>query len=219
MKENAFSEIVMKPLVIAVLFSVFISFFPGGIPLACAGEPTDQVKQTIDKVLDILKDKELKNPGKEKERRIALRKEVDKRFDFEQMSMRTLALHWKKRTPEEKKEFASLFSDLLERAYINKIESYTNEKIVYTGEKIEGDYALVKTNVITERNVDIPIEYRLIKEDGQWMAYDVVIEGVSLVNNYRNQFNGIIRSSSYEELVRRLKNKEIEATAGLPKER
>jgi phospholipid transport system substrate-binding protein len=77
----------------------------------------------------------------------------------------------------------------------------------------------VKTAVITERNVDIPIEYRLIKEDGQWMAYDVVIEGVSLVNNYRNQFNGIIRSSSYEELVRRLKNKEIEATAGLPKER
>ena len=174
-----------------------------------AGDPTIQVKQTVDAVLDVLKNKELKKPEKTEQRRAAIRKIVGKRFDFEEMAKRSLAQNWKKRTPEEQKEFISLYSDLLENTYLKKIERYEDEKIVYVGETIEGAYAVVKTNIVTTREVEIPIEYRLLKEGDQWKAYDVVIEGVSLVNNYRNQFNSILRSGSYEELVKRLKNKVI----------
>jgi phospholipid transport system substrate-binding protein len=181
---------------------------------AYAGVPTDQMKQTIDKVIDILNNKELKKPGKVKERRTALRKAVGEKFDFEEMAKRSLALFWKQRTPEEKKEFVSLYSDLLERSYIKKIENYSDEKIIYTDENVDDGYAIVKTKIITKRNVDIPIEYRLLKKNNKWEVYDVVIEGVSLVNNYRTQFSKIIRTSSYEELVKRMKNKQDEELFG-----
>ena len=175
-----------------------------------AGEPVTLIKQTINEVIDILKDEELKKPGKEADRRAELRRVIGERFDFEEMAKRSLALHWKKRTPEERQEFIPLFSDLLERSYVNKIESYTDEQILYTDENIDNDYASVKTKIITKRNVEIPIEYRLLKKNNRWGVYDVVIEGVSLVNNYRNQFNKIIRKDSYEELVKRMQQKQEE---------
>jgi len=195
-----------------VLFSFILSL--SLLVTAYAGVPTDQMKQTIDKVIDILNNKELKKPGKVKERRTALRKAVGGKFDFEEMAKRSLALYWKQRTPEEKKEFVSFYSDLLERSYIKKIENYTDEKIIYTDEKIDDGYAIVKTKIITKRNVEIPIEYKLLKKNNKWDVYDVVIEGVSLVNNYRNQFSKIIRTSSYEELVKRMKNKQDEELFG-----
>jgi phospholipid transport system substrate-binding protein len=181
-----------------------------------AGEPTDQVKQTVDAVLDVLRNKELKKPEQAEQRRAKIRTIVSQRFDFEEMAKRSLAQNWKKRSPEEQKEFVALYTDLLENTYIKKLERYENEKVVYGEEKvvygeekIESTYAAVKTNIVTTKEVEIPIEYRLLKEGGQWKAYDVVIEGVSLVNNYRNQFSSIIRSSSYEELLKRLKNKAL----------
>jgi phospholipid transport system substrate-binding protein len=174
-----------------------------------AGEPTNQVKQSVDAVIEVLKNKELKKPEKETQRRAAIRKIVGERFDFEEMAKRSLAQNWKKRTPEEQKEFVSLYSDLLENAYIRKIERYEDEKVVYGEEKAEGTYASVKTNIVTSKEVSIPIEYRLLKEGSQWKVYDVVVEGVSLVNNYRNQFNSILRSGTYEDLVKRLKNKTL----------
>jgi len=195
-----------------VLFSFILSL--SLLVTAYAGVPTDQMKQTIDKVIDILNNKELKKPGKVKERRTAIRKAVGEKFDFEEMAKRSLALYWKQRTPEEKKEFVSLYSDLLERSYIKKIENYSDEKIIYTDEKIDDGYAIVKTKIITKRNVEIPIEYKLLKKNNKWDVYDVVIEGVSLVNNYRNQFSKIIRTSSYEELVKRIQNKQDEELFG-----
>ncbi len=135
---------------------------------------------------------------------------VDERFDFEDMAKRSLALHWKDRTPAERKEFVPLYTDLLERAYIKKIESYTDEDVVYVGETIEGEYAVVKTKITTKRNVEIPTDYKLLKKDAKWEVYDVIIEGISLVNNYRSQFNKIIRTQSYTELVKRLQNKQEE---------
>ena len=183
------------------------------VAVACAGEPTAMVKQTTDKVIDILKNKEMKKTGKTKERRAAIRRTISERFDFEEMSRRSLARYWNQRTPDEKKEFVALFSDLLERTYIRKIESYTDERFIYGDETDEGDYAVVKTKIITSKNVDVPIEYRMQKKNGGWLVYDVVIEGVSLVNNYRNQFNEIMHSGSYETLVRKLKNKEVEGLA------
>lgn len=195
-------------LIFTLFFSLFFFVYLFGV--SNAGEPTQQVKQTVDRVLDVLKDKELKKSEKTKERRAAIRKLVGERFDFEEMAQRSLALHWKKRTPEEKKEFIPLFSDLLERSYIKKIEKYTDEKILYADENIDNEYAVVRTKIITKRNVEIPVEYRLLNKKGKWEVYDVVIEGVSLVNNYRTQFSKIIRTYSYEELVKRMKNKQEE---------
>ncbi len=197
-----------------VLF-ICLSFFPALPREAFAGEPTVQVKQTVDAVMDILKNKDLKRPEKAAERKAKIRKVVDERFDFEEMSQRALALHWKKRTPEERKEFVALFSDLLESTYIKKVEKYESEKgigsekVIYGEEKVDGPYAVVKTIIVTSKEVQIPMDYRLLKEGAKWEVYDVVIEGVSLVNNYRNQFNNIIRTSSYQELLKRLKNKTL----------
>ncbi|MGO9612130.1 MAG: phospholipid-binding protein MlaC [Dissulfurispiraceae bacterium] len=201
----------MKNMKLLYVFIVFVIFLAASSANLYAGEPTNQVKGSVDKVIDVLKDKELKKPSKAEQRRAAIREVVGERFDFEEMSKRTLALNWQKRTAEERTEFVSLFSDLLERSYINKIESYTDEKIIYGDESVDADYATVKSKIITKRNVDVPIEYKLIKKGAQWKVYDVVIEGVSLVNNYRNQFNMIIRTKSYQELVNRLKNKQEQA--------
>jgi phospholipid transport system substrate-binding protein len=178
-------------------------------PPCFAGDPTDQVKQRVDAVLDVVRNKELKKPENEKIRRAKIREIVDTIFDFPEMSRRSLAVHWKKRTPAEQKEFVSLFSDLLEDTYIKKIEKYRDEKILYSGESIRDSYAVVKTKVITKKETEIPIDYRLLKENNKWEVYDVVIEGVSLVNNYRSQFSEILASNPYSELVNRLKKKTL----------
>ena len=192
------------------VFCFFLCFFLLMSVTVQAGEPVTLIKQTINEVIDILKDEELKKQENILQRRAEVRRVIEERFDFEEMSKRSLALHWKKRSPEERQEFIPLFSDLLERSYVNKIESYTDEQILYTDETIDDNYAVVRTKIITKRNVEVPIEYRLLRKNGQWGVYDVVIEGVSLVNNYRNQFNKIIRKDSYEELVKRMKNKQEE---------
>ena len=136
-----------------------------------------------------------------------IRLAVDERFDWGEMAQRALARHWNQRTPEEKKEFTRLFGDLLEKTYLTKVEGYSGEKVQYEGESVDGNYAVVKIKIVTEKNVDIPIEYRLKKEAADWFVYDISIEGVSLVNNYRSQFNTIISQSSYGNLVKKLKEK------------
>jgi phospholipid transport system substrate-binding protein len=172
-----------------------------------AGEPMDQVKQTTDKILSIVSAPTLKVPSKAEERTKRIRNAVDERFDWEEMARRALAVYWAQRTSEEKKEFVRLFRKLLVQTYMDKVEGYSGEKIQYEGETIDGDYAVVKVKIATQRNVDIPVEYRLMEKGNNWLVYDISIEGVSLVNNYRTQFNSIIIRSSYEELVKRLKAK------------
>lgn len=175
-----------------------------------AGEPTEQLRQSVDSVIAIVADKELKGPEKKTERRAKMRKIIDNIFDFQEMSKRAMAQNWNKRTPAEKKGFSSLFADLLEATYASRIERYNGEKIVYTGESADDGYAVVRTKIITHTDTEIPVDYKLIKEGSGWMVYEVIIEGVSLVNNYRTQFNEIIHSSSYEELVKRMKNKSLQ---------
>jgi phospholipid transport system substrate-binding protein len=172
-----------------------------------AGEPTEQMKKTIDGVINVLKDEKLKAPENSGKRRRLLRQLIYRRFDFEEMSKRSLGIQWVRRSSEERREFVPLFSELLERSYINRIEKYTNEKIIYTGELVDDGYAVVKTRVISKDNINTPIDYRLLKKDSEWLIYDVIIEGVSLVNNYRTQFNRIINSDSYEGLIKRMKDK------------
>jgi phospholipid transport system substrate-binding protein len=172
-----------------------------------AGEPTEQIKQTTDKILSIVKDPGSKSPSKAQERRRLIRKAVDERFVWEDMAHRSLGRFWAQRTAEERREFVTLFSELVERTYLSKVEDYSGEKVQYDGETIDGDYAVVKVNIITQKNKDIRVDYRLQKEGNKWLVYDVSIEGVSLVNNYRTQFNSIILQSSYENLVKRLRTK------------
>jgi len=172
-----------------------------------AAEPMEAMKQTTDKVLSIVTNPALKSAAKASEKDKLIRQAVDERFDWEEMARRSLATHWAKRTPEERKEFVPLFADLLERTYMKKVEDYSGEKVLYEGETKEGDYATVKVKIVTKKNQDIPVEYRLKKEGNDWMIYDVSISGVSLVNNYRSQFNSIISQSSYENLVKRLREK------------
>ncbi len=188
--------------IIVLFLLIFVLVVP-----SLAGEPTDQIKQTTDKMIAILNDPALKDPSKAEERRKAIRNVANKRFDWRGMAMRSLARHWRERTNEQKKEFVPLFTDLLERTYMKRIENYSGDKVSYDGEKVDGKYSLVKVRIFTDKQVEIPVVYKLKKKGPEWKIYDVSIEGVSLVNNYRKQFDSIILSSSYEGLVEKLREK------------
>jgi len=172
---------------------------------------TDDVKKTVDGVVRIVTDKNLKQH--EQQRRQALKKAISVIFDYSEMAKRSLGKHWNERSPAERKQFTDLFATLLENSYAGKIESYNNEKIDYLKETIDGNYAEVRSKVITPKRDEYSLDYRLFNENGKWMVYDVVIEGVSLVSNYRTQFNKIITSSSYNELVKKLQTKSNELKA------
>lgn len=175
-----------------------------------AGEVTNQVKTGIESVLNILRDPNLKGDEKKPERRLKLRQAIGKQFDFNEMSRRSLARQWKRRSPEERIEFVDLFSGLMEKNYIGRIEGYTDETIKYIKEEIDEEYAKVNTLIVTKRKEKIPIAYRLHKVDGKWRVYDIVVRGVSLISTYRQQFRSVIRRSSYGELVKLLRRKRDE---------
>ena len=174
-------------------------------------EITSQLKGTIEKVIKIIKDEALKND--KRARREALRKTIDERFNYRQMVMRSLAKNWDARSDQERREFIALFKSLLENSYANKLEAYRDEKINYLDEIIKGDYALIKTEVV-RRSSTIGVDYKLIQENGNWKVYDFVIEGVSMIRNYRSQFTKIIRKDSYEVLVQKLTDKINELEQG-----
>ncbi len=193
-----------------LIFFILITFILP-IHVLATPSPMEQIKISVDKVISILKDPKYKGKSKAQQRRALLRQEIGKVFDFEEMSKRSLGVYWRERTPQERKEFVELYRDLLERSYADKIESYTDEEVVYLDEKIEnGTHAYVRTKIITTEKKEIPIDYRLYFTGKEWKVYDVIIEGVSLVSNYRSQFNKIIRSHSYQELVKRMKIKQLE---------
>ena len=175
-----------------------------------AGQPTDQLRAQIERVVKILEDPELKKEGRQKDRRATVRQIANEIFDFSETARRSLARHWAGRTQAERDEFVQLFSDLLERSYISKIELYGGEKIGFVGDTIDGDGALVRSKLITKQGTDIPIDYRMHRRGDKWLVYDVVIEGVSLIANYRTQFNKIITTSSFQELVKKMKTKQEE---------
>ena len=175
-----------------------------------AGVPTEKVKETTDKILAIVSDPALKDPAKEAQRRECIRKAVDELCDWEEMSRRSMGRHWAQRSEQEKKEFVRLFGQLLERTYIDKVESYSGEKVNYLGERVDGDYAEVEVKIVTKKNTEILVLYKLRARDQKWWVYDMVIEGVSLVNNYRTQFSDILAKSSFEGLMKKLREKTAE---------
>jgi len=174
---------------------------------ANAGVPTDQVRSTIDQVLAILQDPSLKTESKQKDRRDQLRRVIFARFDFTEMARRSLGPEWRRRSPAEQEEFVAVFTDLLQDNYIGAIESYNGDQVGYNREIQDKDNAEVQTTLNTKGEASYSINYRLHLVGKDWKVYDVVIENISVVNNYRSQFSRVISRSSYEELVRAMKEK------------
>lgn len=179
--------------------------------LSAAQKPGDQVRQTVDKLLAILKDPQLKGESKKNERRQELREVLYQRFDFAEMAKRSLGSNWRRRSPDEQKEFVKLFTNLLEGAYLDKIESYNGEKMQYLKDVGDNNEAEVDTKIVDTKGQQYSINYRLHNVNADWKVYDVIIEDISLVNNYRSQFNRVLAKSSYEDLVKRMKEKEFDS--------
>jgi len=199
----------------ARLFGVLaiIALAVGVAEPASAGAPTDTLKSYGDVVLKILEDPALKSPERKNDRRAAVRKVAEEIFDLSETAKRALGPHWQQRTPAEREEFTQLFADLLETTYIARIDEYGGERIRYVGEKIDGDNAVVQTRVFTRKGTEVPVEARMLRRGDKWYIYDVILENVSLISNYRAQFDKIIRTSSYGELVKRLKERKTAPAA------
>jgi len=177
------------------------------VGLAHAGEPLDVVKGAADRAVQILKDPKLLSKDKKKERVDRLREAVEPIFDFEEMAKRSLGPHWRRRTPAEQQEFVKLFQEFMEKVYSDKLDLYEGEKIVFGKETIDQDFAQVESSIINNKGETISIIYKLRRADTKWKVYDAVVENISFINNYRSQFDRVIKSSSYEELVKRLREK------------
>lgn len=171
-----------------------------------AGPPTEAMKTTIDEVLRIVRNQDLKHKDKADERRHLLEKVVAARFDYAEMSRRALGAPWNQLTDQQKQEFVDLFRTLLTNSYADKIETYSGEGVQYLNERTEKEYAEVRTKVLSGKT-EIPLDYRLINKAEDWRVYDVVVDNISLVNNYRGQFTKILRASSYSDLVDQLRKK------------
>ena len=185
--------------------------------------PREVVERAVTRVVQLLdasgsaspSDTGLRGAVASVRRRAQIRSIADELFDFEEVSRRALSVHWAARTSAERTEFVALFTDLLERAYLDKIESYAGERIAYTGEKIDGDYAIVRSQVVPRRRArPVGLEYRLWKRDGHWQVYDLLVDGVSFVSTYRSQFDRIIQSSSYAALMDRMRDHRAETRIG-----
>jgi len=182
-----------------LMMAVALSFTP--LALA-ASSPTEDVRTSVDAILVILQNGELDVQQK----RADISKIINKRFDFRAMSQRTLATNWNKTSDEEKKQFTALFSQLIESSYVGKIEAYTNEKVEYPGEKVKGKKAIVETLILTS-SADIPVNYKLYQKGDQWLVYDVIIEGVSLISNYRSSYQEIMKDEGFDGLLNKMQAK------------
>jgi phospholipid transport system substrate-binding protein len=176
---------------------------------ATAGIPTDQVRSTVDRVLTILQDPTLKSADKRKERREQLSKVISARFDFAEMARRSLGAEWRRLTASQQQQFVDLFTDLLRDAYIGEIESYRGEEVIYKRETQEDPFAFVQTMLKSPEGTEYSVDYRLYLVGTEWKVYDVVIENISIVNNYRSQFARVISRSSYDGLIRALQEKTV----------
>lgn len=186
-----------------------------GLGLAASSTPTEFIQWTTDRILQVFEDPHLQGEAHRAERLARLRHLVNTAFDWEEIARRALGRHWRDRTPQERQEFADLFREAVQAMYLERLEGAAQQRlqerpaITYQGEEVDGQRGVVRTTVATRRSLEVPMEYRLRQSAGQWRIYDVVIMGVSLVNNFRAQFQQIITRSSYQELVRRLKARRL----------
>lgn len=195
-------------IILVVAFSVVFH----GISRAAANDPVVFIKDAVDEIIAILQDEKLAGPNRKAERKNRVVAIVEKKFDFREMSMRALARHWKDRSPAEQDRFVSLFRTLLENTYIAKIDTYSGEKVVFKKGAVQGNKAIVYSDLI-RKNIETPVNYKLKNSDDRWMVYDVEVEGVSLVNNYRTQFASILSKESFAGLIAKLEEKVSKGTA------
>jgi phospholipid transport system substrate-binding protein len=204
-------SVAMKAILLArfVLMSVLLLLCCLALPAASrAGSPTEQVRATVDKVLTIVRSPNPKSKPQMDEQRAKLIEVIYPRFDFPEMAKRSLGPNWARRTPEEQREFVGIFAALMGRAYAENIESYTSQNVLYTRESEDQNYAQVDTKIVSDNQPPLTINYKLRRVDQEWKVYDLVIEDISVVNNYRSQFNRVIARSSFAELVRTMKEKQ-----------
>lgn len=185
---------------------LMLQLFTGGLSAAAAGPATESIRGTIDEVFKVLDDQELKKPTRHEDRRQRLEKVVGARFDYSEMSRRSLGSQWNQLSDKDKQEFVDLFRTLLTNTYADRVENYSGEGVQYLNERTEKEYAEVRTKVLSGKT-EIPMDYRLLHKDNDWRVYDVVVDGVSLVNNYRGQFSKILHTSSYPGLIDQLRKK------------
>jgi phospholipid transport system substrate-binding protein len=186
---------------------VFLAIIILPLGAAAAGEPTDQVRNTVDQALAVLRDPQLKSADQQKERRDRLNRIISARFDFAEMARRSLGAEWRRITPAQQQEFVELFAELLRNAYTGNLESYQGEKVSYIRETGDEQYAAVETILKSPEGTQYTIDYRLHRVEPEWKVYDVVIENVSMVNNFRAQFARVINKSSFDGLLRALKDR------------
>jgi phospholipid transport system substrate-binding protein len=177
-----------------------------------ASAPGEQVKATIDQVMEVLKDPKLQGPSKKAERREKLRQVVLPRFDFAEMAKRALGNNWN-RYPEKQREFVTAFTQLLEETYADQIELANGDKVVYLNERTEKDYSEVATKVISPKGEETSMTYKLHPVDSDWKVFDIVVENISIVNNYRSQFNRVLSNASLDELIKRIKEKRFQKSS------
>jgi len=187
---------------------VIIFLAQGFLSNATAGEPLEQVKVTLEAASGVMSDPKLEGLEKEEERREAVKKVIFDHFDLREMAERSLGNQWTRLTPQEREEFVQVFGDLFQRSYTRLVLKFLPERrTLYGQEALDGATALVKTTLVSRRNERLPVDYQLIKKGARWAFFDVIIDGVSIVGNYRTQFSKIIRNSSYDSLIRRMKLK------------
>jgi phospholipid transport system substrate-binding protein len=192
--------------VIAFVLSIACLATPAWAEVHVEGAPTEAVRTTVSQALRVLRDEELKKPERTDERVIRLKEIADSRFDYGEMAKRSLGGQWDKLGARDRQEFVDLFTELLTTTYAERINAYSDEEVTFLSEQLEGDHAEVKT-VMVGKKTETLLDYRLMKKNDDWKAYDVVVDGISLVSNYRGQFTAILRSSSYEHLVEILRDK------------
>jgi phospholipid transport system substrate-binding protein len=182
-------------------FLILVAMLFAGTAIA-EPPPTDEVRSSVEAVIALLKDDQLDREA----RRDRMREVIDRRFDFRAMSQRTLATNWKKASDTEKQKFTELFAELIQNSYVSKIESYTNETVEYPKEKKKGRKAVVDTLIITS-SAEIPVNYKVYLKDGSWLVYDVIIEGVSLISNYRSSYQEIVKKDGFDGLLAKMEEK------------
>jgi phospholipid transport system substrate-binding protein len=193
--------------VLSMLVCGWVLFVPQGILVAAEpGSATEAIKETIDQVLVILGDEKYKQPGHVDEGLAAVERVIARRFDYEEMGKRTLGREWKKLDSSQQNEFVGLFQQFLSNTYAGNVDGFSGEQVEYIKERRKGDFAEVQTKVISKK-LTIPLDYRLLKNSDSWRVYDVVIDGVSLVKNFRGQFSRIIKGAGFPGLLKKLRSK------------
>jgi len=193
--------------IIGILILVFSTC---SVPGAWAATPTDQLRDGVDRVFKILRDPQMAGDANATQRRSAILTAAGSIFDFGEMAKRSLGQHWTARTPAERSQFTALFTELMQHSYISKVDQHGGAKMVFLGETVDGDYAAVRTTIPLSNGSEMPLEYRMHNAGARWQVYDISIDGISLISNYRAQFNKVIRTASYETLVAKLKSHQTE---------